>query len=325
MNKKLISSLLAGLALSAAAVVPAQAAPMSLVAGSITIYFDGMLDQGTAGYNDPLQALGTTATLCSTVAGCDAPLGQTTGAQALGSDTWGIFSVSRIVSNVSGNDLWERNVTTTSGVGRYLSGYFYGLQDFRVDYTVSATGNPSIETYSSGGQVDLYWNAATINTATILSSNRTAVSDFTGITDTGVKAVSLAFNPTADAVEPASSYRSSYNYTSTGSGGQGYLDVIDGSGDASDLDFSANTINLAAAIDQSASLLDPLTQDPLGVFHDVALYTEFGVATTAQKANGWTVRGSGHADSNIPEPGSMALAGLGLIGLAALRRRKQQA
>lgn len=324
MNKKLISSLVAGLALSAAAVAPAQAAPMSLVTGSVTISFDSMLDQGTIGYTNPGQPNNTTATLCTSVATCNAVPGQTTGANAYGDDTWGVLNVASIVSNVTGDTLWARNSTTTSGNGKFLTGFFYGLQDFRVDLTLNSVGAPTITTFSTGGQVDLFWNSAEYNSATVSAANRATATTFTGVTG-GVKAASLVFNPTADGNEPASYYRSIYNYTSNGSGGVGYLDVVAGSGAASDADGNPNTQDLAVLLETSNSWLDGQTMDPSGVYHDAALFTVFGPATTAQLGNGWTVKGSGYADSNIPEPGSMALAGLGLIGLAALRRRKQQA
>lgn len=321
-NKKLIAAAVLATIGSVAAVAPTQAGPMSVVAGSVTIYFDKLLDQGTIGYTNPSQAFGTTQTLCTTIAECDNPLlGQTPTTNGFGSDTWGIFSVSRILSNVTGDDLWTRQVTTSFGVGTYLTGLFYGLQDFRVDYTVSATGNQSITTYSTGGQVDLYWNASEYNTATLLSNAHTAPGTFTGITDTGVKAATLAFNPTADAVVSNSAYRSMYNYTSNGSGGVGYLDVVSGSGIASANDGNLNTTDLASLLERSDGTHDPLTQDPEGVYHDVALYTVFGKATDSQLNHGWTVKGDGHADTAIPEPTTLALLGLGLFGLASMRRR----
>ncbi len=327
MNKKLISSLVAGLALSAAAVAPAQATSMQFVAGGITMTLGSMLDQGTTGYyysgKQPQDIDTGLSEICSGVGACNIP-GLNYGANSFGDDSWGIFSVLEIRSNVTGNKLWE------ASTNNYLTGMFYGLQD---DY-VTALGVNSwqqINTYSIGGQVDLYWNASDINTTTVDASSRTASNVFAGITG-GTLAASAKFNPTANSNVPQSTYTSSYNYASISGGGSGYLDIVPGSGNASSADSDPNTINLASMMlyaDQWAGT----SYDPLETPHDAYLQTTFsrafttceGVGCTSQQARGWSVYGSGDITSKIPEPGSMALVGLGLMGLAGLRRRKEKA
>lgn len=339
MKTKLISALVAGLALSAATITPAHAVSMYIQSGGILIGIDKLVDQGTVGYADPLQAAGTTATLCSTVALCDGPLNQFTwpAATSFGDDTWGVLSVASItaVSGTGGIDglgtLWQRNVTPTAGMGSKLLGFFHGLQDYRVDYTapIGSTG-ASITSYSTGGQVDFFWQSTDFSVGSVLASNRTSATAFTGVTD-GVKAGTIAFNPTADANSPPSYYRSIYNYTSSGSNGIGYADVVSGSGSASAIDANPNTVDLASLLENASGTCAPLDppgaglKDPLGTCHDVIMNLGIRPTTAAITANGWNVQGTADAESYIPEPGSMALVGLGLMGLAGLRRRKQQA
>jgi hypothetical protein len=290
MNIKKISGLVAAAALACGMAAPAGA--VVLTAGDLKITINAF-DAGTVGYGD------TAGVKCTSVAGCNAP-----GVAALpapnsynGEDTWGIFSVQSI-SRVSNGSL----LFTAGQNGEYLTGMFGGIKDAYVE--VNGVISPSTLALGQGGWLNMYLTHANYDSSAG-PSGRTSEFAYNGITNVGgTLALSANFGNGALGGQPNYSYISSFANASISGGGQGYLDVTGGAW---------------------ASMFDTNAQfDPNGNAHDMFLKVTYG-QTGLSAAAGWTVDASGDVQggtTGVPEPGSLTLMGLGLAGLAALKRRR---
>lgn len=288
MNLKKISALAAGVALSLGLSAPASA--VTLVAGDLKITINAF-DAGTVNYGN------TPGVKCVDVASCDLASPVVDHApNAVGSeDTWGIFSVQSI-SRVSNGSL----IFTAGQNGEYLTGMFGGILDTYVE--VSGILSPSTLAAGTGGWLDMYLTNTNYNSAAG-PGGRIGSNGYAGITDVGgTLALSAVFGAGVLGGAPAYSYLSSFANNTISGGGQGFLDVTGGL--------------WQDQFDTNAQF------DPNGGEHDMFLKVTFG-QTGASAAAGWTVDASGDVMGKaLPEPGSLAIFGLGLAGLAALRRRK---
>lgn len=269
-----------------ALVVAGSASAFTISIGNYKMTVDSY-DAGT------LYLGGGSGVICTDIAGCDA-LG-TSNVGSIGSeDTWGIISVAQI-TNTSTNA-----VEFSRGADGYLIGTFGGLTDFRV--TINDTVQKA---WSSGGTVNLYQSATDWNPAIGPSSGRAAVD---AAASTGTLYLSADFITGASLSQPTATYVSSFDLDTFHGSGSGYLAYTGGT---SQVLFDTNTVMTLS-----------------GTFGDASFNTTTGPITPGDvgSGQGWLISNTtevrGYA---IPEPGSMALAGLGLIGLAGLRRRKQQA
>ncbi|NNG24190.1 PEP-CTERM sorting domain-containing protein [Massilia sp. ML15P13] len=146
----------------------------------------------------------------------------------------------------------------------------------------------------------MYYNTVDYN-ASQGPAARLGLMGYNGITNTGgALALSANFGVSPIAGDNDYTYFSNYNNQTLSGNSQGFLDVV--AGDLAD-EFNTNG-----------------QFDLNGNAHDLFLKATFGRTLAAQY--GWTVDATGDVQGAVPEPGSLALLGLGFAGLAGLRRRK---
>lgn len=272
-----------------------NASAFTIVAGDFKMIIDNY-DSATTGYGtDP-------GLKCTTIATCDAAAPQALG--AIGSvnesaDTMGIFSIAAI-TRISDGSAWF-----TRGTDGYLTGIFGNLMDYRVN-VVGDPGETITNVRAQGGTFHLFQNTAEydptigpavtanvdLNNALYDPSISQGLLVLQGVFATGIRAGDFT-----------TTFNTTYDSQSIVGGSGGYLDVTGGAWQGN---FDTNGVT-----------------DLNGDQRD--LLASFTFRPDAQAAaNGWTVISSGDITGNaVPEPGMLALVGLGLLGAAAARRSRK--
>lgn len=296
MKMSLLASAVAMVALTAFG--GAQAAPVpNITGGGIKFSLDNY-DSATTAYGN------VAGVKCNSVATCDAAAA----AGAIGSvgsvnpsaDTMGIFSVSNISNETLGTTLF------TKGAQGYITGIFGNLSDRAVEVTCGVFGC-STSAVSTGGFFQMWLNDSDYDPT--LGPTVGAGKDLNAGLYPGVSGGTLLLSGTFSAGgvllgDAAASYFTSYNNNTFGGNGQGFLDITGGLWAAQ---FDTNSLTNAN-----------------GGKNDLFLTNTFDDVNGAASSLGWTVKSVAQVTGTaIPEPSSLALAGLALLGASLVSRRRK--
>ncbi len=292
MLKSKLATAAAALALSFGAIGSAQA--VVIVAGDFKFTIDNY-DSGTTGY-------GAGAPVCNSVASCDAAASTlapgSVGSVNTSADTMGIFSVA-LITKISDNSVfWQK------GSGSYLTGVFGNLTDHEVN--AGCIGSSCLTAVNStGGTWALYMNNVDYDPTLgpLVGPGKDLNNlQYPGITG-GSAWLSGVFTSGAIAGDTTTTYTATYNTKTLVGGGQSFLDITGGT-----------------AMGQFKKGLTDLNGVERHLFMDITFNDADGVASSI----GWTVTSAGQIKGNaVPEPGTMALAGLALLGAGLASRRRK--